>query len=42
MYAFLLSAVIMLGVALGAGFLLNGELQISAQQAYTTDNVRLQ
>ncbi|MEN3794219.1 hypothetical protein [Fulvimarina sp. MAC3] len=42
MYAFLLSVAIMLGVALGAGFLLKGELQTSAQQAYSTENVRLQ
>lgn len=42
MRAFLLSIVILLVVALGAGFVLNSQFETSAEKAYSTGNVRLQ
>ncbi|MDE0923691.1 MAG: hypothetical protein ABJF67_01150 [Aurantimonas coralicida] len=42
MKAFLLSVAIVLLIGLGVGLLLNTELEQSASEAYSTDNVRLQ
>ncbi|KKN92935.1 hypothetical protein VQ044_07190 [Aurantimonas sp. C2-5-R2] len=41
MRAFLLSIVILLVVAIGAGYLFDSQLETPASQAYSTENVRL-
>ncbi|MEF2549783.1 hypothetical protein VQ042_00185 [Aurantimonas sp. A2-1-M11] len=42
MKAFLLSVAIVLIIALGVGLLLDSELEQSASEAYSTENVRLE
>jgi hypothetical protein len=41
MKAFLLSIVLLLVVSLGAGFLLNSQLEMPTGTTYKSDNVRL-